>query len=54
LKIYSTEKDVLVVISRLNESFHLATVKVEFGTGQRGKQRGIPKEKEKDSSKGKG
>lgn len=32
---------------RLNESFHLATAKVEFGTGQRGKQRGIPKWKGK-------
>ncbi|CAN4127012.1 unnamed protein product [Withania somnifera] len=29
-------------IPRLNESFHLATAKVEFGTGQRGKQGGIP------------
>ena len=34
-------------IPRLNESFHLATAKVEFGTGQRGKQRGIPKWKGK-------
>jgi hypothetical protein len=31
----------------LNESFHLATAKVEFGTGQRGKQRGIQKWKGK-------
>jgi len=41
-------------ISRLNESYLLATAKVEIGTGQSGKQRGIPKEKEKGSSKGKG
>lgn len=34
-------------IPRLNESFHLATAKVEFGTGQRGKQRGIQKWKGK-------
>lgn len=39
-------------IPRLNESFHLnpqgePTAKVEFGTGQRGKQRGIPKWKGK-------
>lgn len=34
-------------IPRWNESFHLATAKVEFGTGQRGKQRGIPKWKGK-------
>ncbi|KAK4364286.1 hypothetical protein RND71_015644 [Anisodus tanguticus] len=34
-------------IPRLNESFHLATTKVEFGTGQRGKQGGIILWKEK-------
>ncbi|KAM3381155.1 hypothetical protein P3S68_006728 [Capsicum galapagoense] len=32
----------ILPIPRLNESFHLATAKVEFGTGQRGKQGGIP------------
>ncbi|TXG60814.1 hypothetical protein EZV62_012177 [Acer yangbiense] len=34
-------------IPRLNESFHLTTAKVEFGTCQRGKLQGIPKWKGK-------